>query len=84
MVPKQSVFKGKFNIIRPLAYIFEDELKVFAKEADFHLIKNGCPTEPVSKRNYVKKLLSELEKDYRGTKENIFKALKNVKPDYLL
>ena len=84
MLPKQSVFGGKFFLIRPLAYIFESELKAFAREQRFNVIKNGCPTEPVSKRSYVKKLLEQLERDYRGTKENIFKSLKNVKPDYLL
>jgi len=84
MVPRQEVFQGRFHIIRPLAYVWERDLKALAREQNFPLIEEGCPTEPVSKRAYVKRLLAQLERDYRGTKENIFKALAHVKPSYLL
>ncbi|MBM4272569.1 MAG: tRNA 2-thiocytidine(32) synthetase TtcA [Deltaproteobacteria bacterium] len=83
MMPKQSIFGGKLNIIRPLAYIGEELVKKYGKEQGMPVIENRCPTSKVSKRMYVKNLLRELEKDNRNIRGNIYKALRHVKVDYL-
>jgi tRNA 2-thiocytidine biosynthesis protein TtcA len=83
MVPKQTIFGGELNIIRPLAYIREDLVKKYAKEREFPSIENGCPTSRVSRRRYVKDLLNELERENPQIRENIWKAMVHVKPDYL-
>jgi len=44
----------------------------------------GCPASERSKRKRVKKLISELEKENRRVKGNIFRALSNIKMDYML
>ncbi len=84
MMPRQEVFQGTFHIVRPLAYAWERDLKALAREQKLPVLEEGCPTEPPSKRAYVKDLLRQLEKDHRGTKENIFKALWRVKRDICL
>lgn len=84
MVPRQEVFHGRFSLVRPLSYAWERDLKALAREQQLPVLDEGCPTEPISKRAYVKNLLRQLERDHRGTKENIFKALWRVKRDYLL
>jgi tRNA 2-thiocytidine biosynthesis protein TtcA len=84
MIPSQSYFQGEFNLIRPLAYVEESLLKRFAKEFGLPVLKNPCPTAETSKRKYIKDILKQMEQDNRNVKENIFKALKNVKVDYLL
>jgi tRNA 2-thiocytidine biosynthesis protein TtcA len=84
MMPNQSLFKGKFHIIRPFAYIREDLIKKYAKEEGFPIIENRCPTAKVSKRKYIKDLLDELEKDNKDVRENIFRSMSHVKLDYLL
>jgi tRNA 2-thiocytidine biosynthesis protein TtcA len=84
MVPNQSIFKGKFHIIRPLAYIGEHLVKKYAVEEGIPVIENRCPTAGASKRTYVKNLLDELEKDNKDIRENIFKSMSHVKLDYLL
>jgi tRNA 2-thiocytidine biosynthesis protein TtcA len=83
MVPKQKIFGGKLHIIRPLAYIREDLVKKYAKERGFPSIENGCPTSRTSRRRYIKDLLSELARDNPRIRENIWKAMAHVKPDYL-
>ena len=83
MVPNQSIFGGRMHIIRPLAYIREALVKKYGKERGFPAIENGCPTSRTSRRSYVKKLLDELEKDNRRVRENIWRAMGHVKPDYL-
>ncbi len=84
MIPRQPFFNGEFDLIRPFAYIEEKLLKRFARESALPVIPNPCPTSKTSKRNYIKELLTKLDKDHRGIKENVFKAMRYVKPDYLL
>ena len=84
MVPDQSLFRGKFHIIRPLTYIHEGLIKKYAVERDLPVIKNMCPSENTSKRRYIKNLLDELEKDNKDVRDNIFKSMSRVKLDYLL
>ena len=83
MVPNQTIFGGELHIIRPLAYIREDLVKKYAQERGFPSIENGCPTSRMSRRRYVKDLLGELEKENPRIRENIWKAMAHVKPDYL-
>ena len=47
-------------------------------------MKNDCPTSRTSKRVYVKNLLNQLERDNKEIRDNIYKAMSHVKPDYLL
>lgn len=84
MVPNQSIFKGKYHLIRPLAYLEEVMVKRYAGERGFPRIQNLCPTEPTSRRVYIKGLLKSLEKDNRDIRNNIFTSMSHVKPDYLL
>jgi tRNA 2-thiocytidine biosynthesis protein TtcA len=84
MVPCQSYFKGEFFLIRPFAYTEESLLKRFAREEGLPVMENPCPTANRTKRKYIKDLIKKLDKDHRGVKENIFKAMMHVKPDYLL
>lgn len=84
MVPNQSIFKGKFHIIRPLSYINEYLVKKYAVEEGIPVIENRCPTAGTSKRTYVKNLLDELEKKNKDIRENIFRSMSHVKLDYLL
>jgi tRNA 2-thiocytidine biosynthesis protein TtcA len=84
MIPYQTYFNGEFNLIRPLAYIEESLLKRFAREAELPILENPCPTAKNTKRKYIKDLIKKLDEDHRGLKENIFKAMKHVKPDYLI
>jgi tRNA 2-thiocytidine biosynthesis protein TtcA len=84
MMPNQSIFDGKLHIIRPLAYLREELIKKYSLERQFPAAKNDCPTSKTSKRVYVKNLLNNLERDNKEIRQNIFKAMSHVKPDYLL
>jgi tRNA 2-thiocytidine biosynthesis protein TtcA len=84
MMPNQSIFGGKLHIIRPLAYMREELVKKYSKQRQFPTVKNECPTSETSKRVYIKNLLNDLEKDNKEIRDNIYKAMSHVKPDYLL
>ena len=83
MMPKQSIFRGKLHIIRPFAYIKEELIKKYMKEQGLPSIENRCPMSETSKRMHIKKFLRALEKDNKHVRDNIYKALRHVKVDYL-
>ena len=84
MKPLQSLFKGKFKIIRPLAYVNEDTIRCFAKETGFPNFFNPCPSVKRSRRYEIKKILNRLYKTNSKIKGNIFRSMGNVKIEYLL
>ncbi|MCP3951218.1 MAG: tRNA 2-thiocytidine(32) synthetase TtcA [Desulfobacterales bacterium] len=84
MAPRQELFKGAMTIIRPLAFIDEDIIIKFAKLMEFPVFTNTCPSAQRSKRRAIKEMLMELYRTNRKIRGNIFRALHNVKLDYLL
>ncbi len=83
MMPNQSIFGGKLHIIRPLAYLREELVKKYSRERQFPVVKNACPSSENSKRIFVKNLLNDLQRQNPDIRQNIFKAMSHVKPDYL-
>ncbi len=84
MLPLQTLFKGKITLIRPLALIEEKSIERFAKELNLPFGVSGCPVSGKTKRKEIKELIEGLEKKNKKIKGNIFRALSNVKTDYLL
>lgn len=84
MHPCQPFFKGKFTVIRPLAFADENLIRQFAHEREFPEFINPCPTARTSKRQEIKIFLQQLYRGNRKIKGNIFRAMQNVNPDYLL
>jgi len=83
MNPAQSIFKGKMMIIRPLSYLSEVLVKRYARERSLPVTSTPCPSGKTSRRAYIKNILSELERDNRLIRRNIFQAMGRVKTDYL-
>jgi tRNA 2-thiocytidine biosynthesis protein TtcA len=84
MLPLQTLFKGKIILIRPFALLEEKKIERFAREMGLPFGSGGCPSAGKTKRKVVKDLIERVtEKDPR-VKGNIFRALSNVKLDYIL
>jgi tRNA 2-thiocytidine biosynthesis protein TtcA len=84
MLPSQRFFKGKFTVIRPLAYADENLIRAFADEQHFPEFVNPCPSATHSKRQEIKAVLNQLYRSNKKIKGNIFRAMSHVKLDYLL
>jgi tRNA 2-thiocytidine biosynthesis protein TtcA len=84
MVPLQVLFKGKITLIRPLALLEEKKIERFAREMGLPFGPSGCPSSGKTKRKVVKDLIEALSKKNRRVKGNIFRALSNIKLDYML
>ncbi len=84
MSPMQKMFGGELYLIRPLAYVEEYELARFAEECKFPKLPEKCPQIDITKRRYVKNLISEIRKECPDVKDKIFRSLKRIKKDYLI
>jgi tRNA 2-thiocytidine biosynthesis protein TtcA len=84
MVPCQTFFKGKFTLIRPLAFADEQLIRAFVREKSFPEFVNPCPSANNSKRREIKFILKTLYRSNKKIKGNIFRAMSRVKTDYLL
>ena len=84
MLPVQEFFKGEFTVIRPLYLADEGMVRRYAQTMGWPEIKLDCPTEGSSKREEIKNMLKHFYRSNKKIKGNIFHALKNVNPDYLL
>jgi len=83
MVPLQSFFGGEITVIRPLAFVDEAAIQRLAGALRFPEFPNPCPSSTQSKRKEIKTLLQELYRSNRNIKGNLFRALSNVRWDYL-
>jgi tRNA 2-thiocytidine biosynthesis protein TtcA len=85
MPPKLVSDDGKHVVIRPLAYVQEDDLARYAEVKRFPIIPcNLCGSQENLKRNEVKRMLAEWDKRFPGRVENMFNALSRVVPSHLM
>jgi tRNA 2-thiocytidine biosynthesis protein TtcA len=84
MMPVQEFFEGRLYVIRPFFMIDSDLIRRYAKWMGWPGIDLGCPTAGSSKREEIKNMLDHLYRSNRKIKGNIFHALQNAKPEYLL
>lgn len=84
MRPVQAFFDGEFTAIRPLYLIDDDLIRRYAETMGWDRIELGCPSAGLTKREEIRRMLKALYRSNRKIKGNIFHALQNVKPDYLL
>ncbi len=72
-------------VLRPLIYTAEKDLAKFAKYMKFPIIPcNLCGSQDGLQRNFMKKMLSDIEDKMPGRKDIMIKALTNVRASHLL
>ena len=67
--------RSDLTLIRPLIYMFEGDVKGFIKEMDIPIVKNPCPVDGSTKREYVKKIINQLNHDHPGAKSRMYRAI---------
>jgi tRNA 2-thiocytidine biosynthesis protein TtcA len=84
MLPYQPFFGGLLTVIRPLAYADEDTLARLAEQMRWPVKENPCPSAGRTKRAEIKEMLQQLYRRNKKVKGNIFRAMRHVRPEYLL
>ena len=87
------IFEGRFHtfnpvtyldrmdltVIRPLMYMSEADVIGFVNKFQVPVVKSPCPADGHTKREYIKNLLLELNRENPGVKERMFTAIQNGK-----
>jgi tRNA 2-thiocytidine biosynthesis protein TtcA len=85
MPPKLQSDDGKHIVIRPLAYVREEDTERYAALRDFPIIPcNLCGSQENLQRKQIKAMLREWEKKFPGRVDNIFSSLSTVVPSHLM
>ena len=85
MPPKLLNDEGDLTLLRPLAYIAEQDCNRFARALNYPVIPcDLCGSQEGLQRVQVKKLLDEWETRSPGRRQVMFRALMNVRPPHLL
>lgn len=81
MPPKLLSDDGANVVIRPLAYCREKDVEEYAELKQFPIIPcNLCGSQENLKRQAVKDMLNQWDKQYPGRIETIFTAMQNTAP----
>ena len=85
MPPKLVSDDGRHMVIRPLAYVKEEDLIAYADWRRFPIIPcNLCGSQENLKRREIKQLMREWEKRHPGRVDSIFSSLTRVVPSHLM
>ncbi len=63
------------TVIRPLMYMNEADVIGFVHKYDVPVVKSPCPADGHTKREYIKQLLQQLNRENPGVKERMFTAI---------
>ncbi|MEO6227261.1 MAG: tRNA 2-thiocytidine(32) synthetase TtcA [Thermomonas sp.] len=84
MPPKLLSDDAKHVVIRPLAYVREDDIEAYAAHKQFPIIPcNLCGSQEHLQRKQVKRMLAGWEQETPGRIEILSRALGNIHPSHL-
>lgn len=84
MPPKLLSDDGRHVVIRPLAYVREDDISAYAQAKQFPIIPcNLCGSQENLQRKQVKKMMDAWERESPGRIETIARALGDIRPSQL-
>ncbi len=74
------------DLIRPLVYVPEEDIRTFARLREYPCVPCGCPTcgTTLQKRQWVKRLTGRLEEEIPGFKQSVLTSMKNVEAQQML
>ena len=75
LFPKESFFKGEFELIRPLILVEKRWIKKAASEWNLPVWENPCPSAKKTKRKETRMWLEELWKGNKKIKKSIYSAI---------
>ena len=63
------------TVIRPMLYLTEADVIGFKNKYDLPVVKNKCPADGNTKREYIKNLIASINKETPGVKNRLFTAM---------
>ena len=86
MAPRMLADNGRTTVIRPLVYVPEEDIAALVRESGVPVVSCSCPVSGTGelKRERMKRLLTELEREIPFVKRSLLTAMGNVQPRHLL
>lgn len=79
--PVTYLDRTQITVIRPLLYMNEADVIGFVRKQDVPVVKSPCPADGHTKRETVKRLLQDINREAPGVKERMFTAILGGKID---
>lgn len=73
--PKQFFEEAGLTVIRPMIYIPEADVIGFKNKYNLPCVKNPCPHDGITRREYVKNMVRQISRENPGVKEKMFNAI---------
>lgn len=75
--PKTYLDRMDLTVIRPLMYVNEADVIGFKNKYHLPIVKNPCKVDGLTKRQYAKELIQQLNREHPGAKDRMFRAILN-------
>lgn len=73
--PSTYLDKMDLTVIRPMLYVQEVDVLGFQRKYQLPVVKNTCPVDGITRREYAKELLASINREANGVKNRIFTAM---------
>lgn len=73
--PVTYLDRTEITVIRPLIYMTEADVIGFVNKNNVPVVKSPCPADGYTKREYVKELLRDINRETPGVKSRMFTAI---------
>jgi tRNA(Ile)-lysidine synthase TilS/MesJ len=73
--PVTELDRSGLTVIRPLMYVPEADVIGFRNKFNLPVVKNPCPADGSTRREYVKLLLRQINRKNPGAKKRMFHAI---------
>lgn len=75
--PVTHLDRMELTLIRPMLFVEEPEVKGFINKYQLTVVKNPCPADGNTQREYAKTLVAQLNREHPGSLERMFTAILN-------
>lgn len=73
--PKTYYKEAEITVIRPLINIPEKQIIGFRNKYNLPCVKNPCPHDGITRREYIKNLISQISRENPGAKTKMYNAI---------
>ncbi len=73
--PVTKLDKTNLTVIRPLIYVLEADVIGFKNKYELPVVKNPCPADGYTRREYTKQLIRQINQENPGVKKRFFHAI---------
>ncbi len=79
--PVSYLSRIELNLIRPMVYMPEKDVRYFAAQNELPVVRSSCPADGKTEREEMKKLLLDLDRKHKGLRYRIFGAMQRGEID---